>query len=75
LLLDTARTDTLAAIRALFSTLPEVTEVRIRVIDPRAPHKALFDGTVLRDDAGGVPTSVSPAMQLNMLGIRHAGDW
>lgn len=71
LLLDTARIDTLAAIRALFGTLPEVSEMRIRVIEPHAPHQALFDGTVLREDADDVPTSVSPAMQLNILGIRH----
>jgi hypothetical protein len=66
---EQALRDTEAAIVRCFSLLPELQEIDVCVLEPRA-DTAIFRGTVARRDAEAVRDIASPRMRLELMGIR-----
>ena len=65
--------DTERAIVRLFSTLPEIQMIDVRVVAPDNTDYVMLTGTVSREDLAAARTSRSPRMRLSMLGIHAWG--
>jgi hypothetical protein len=62
--------DTDAAVMRLFTLLPEVDAIEIRVLAPLPSSLPILAGTVVRDEALAARSIASPAMRLRMMGMR-----
>lgn len=62
--------DTDEAIVRFFDLLPEIEEIDLRVVEPRAPNRLILAGVVARAAARATRHLLSPAMRLKMMGVR-----
>jgi diadenosine tetraphosphatase ApaH/serine/threonine PP2A family protein phosphatase len=61
--------DTVLRIRSLFTALPDIDTVRIKVLGPIPQCGALLEGTIARARLRDCETCRSPAMCLKLLGV------
>jgi hypothetical protein len=69
---EQALRDTEAALRRLFSVLPDMEEIVFRALEPGAPSRVIAAGNVARGEFHAADSFPSLRMRLHMMGVQMA---